>query len=460
MMIHESSFKDPNGSVIKLKGEVFRVIKTNYTKEYDHLMNSGLYEELVKNELITDHSEIDDAGIQKTFGEEVHRIIKPRLVTISYPGEWCFSQLKDAALCTLKIQLLALRFNMVLKDCSAYNIQFSNGKPLLIDTLSFRFYTPGEPWIAYRQFCEHFYGPLLLTAHTDARLSVLFNSFIDGMPLDLIRKLLPFRNTLSLGVFLHVVLHSRSKTKHKNTSIGKGTHSAFTIQYLTQLAENLIAHTEKVTWKQVTNWSSYYDKDVKDAYYKAKINLVSAFVRESNGKKVLDFGANDGSITRHLSAQGVDLISTDYDHASVELNYLEVKKQGIKNVLPLVIDATNPTPAYGWANTERQSFSDRLNVDAVLALALIHHLVIFYNIPFSKAAEYFVSLADTLIIEFVPKSDPMVQVLLQAKEDVYPFYTQEAFETTFSQYFILKKQTPIPESQRILYLFQKKNVVR
>lgn len=452
--VHAGSFRDPHGSVVSLNGDILRIINTNYKNEFDHLMMSGLYDELVKNHLLVNHQEALGLATKISSQEIIYKVIRPEVVTISYPSEWTLSQLKDAALCTLQIQQIALKYNMILKDCSAYNIQFHKGRPLLIDTLSFRFFKSGEPWLAYRQFCEHFLGPLLLMAYVDRGLANLFNAYMDGIPLALVSKLLPLKRKLSPGIFLHIVLHAKSKERYKDADIHQARKS-FTIEYLDELARSLSQQVGKIKWKGATNWSSYYLNDVGDDYFKAKVDIVLSLVKKTNAKRILDFGANDGTISRQMAAIGLQVIATDYDHASVERNYLLIKEQKIDSVLPLVIDATNPTPSFGWAHTERQSFSERIAVDAVLALALIHHLTIFYNVPFCKVASYFALLTSELIIEFVPKSDPMTQKLLEAKEDIYNSYTQENFEIAFCRYFTQVERFTIPHSQRIMYYFRK-----
>ena len=90
-----------------------------------------------------------------------------------------------------------------------------------------------------------------------------------------------------------------------------------------------------------------------------------------------------------------------------------------------------------------------------MALALIHHLAISHNVPLAQCAEYFSQLGNYLIIEFVPKSDSQVTRLLSTREDIFPHYTREGFETAFSGYFSVLDSQPIEGSERQLYLMQK-----
>ena len=152
---------------------------------------SGLLDRLVADGLLVDH---DEAPFEAAAAPDAVAVIRPRLLDfVSYPYEWSFGQLKEAALLTLELQSRALDAGMRLKDASAYNIQFDAGRPILIDTLSFEAAPDTEPWPAYRQFCEHFLAPLALIAHRDARCGLMLREFIDGIPLDLAATLLPGR---------------------------------------------------------------------------------------------------------------------------------------------------------------------------------------------------------------------------------------------------------------------------
>ena len=201
-----SSFRDPDGFLFAAGNILYRQVNLAYRNHYDRLMGSGLFQELGKKDLLISHTETDMA---RKFSHDAYKIIRPEVVPfISYPYEWCFDQLKDAALATLQIQKCALDFGMTLKDASAYNIQFFHGKPKLIDTLSFEIYKEGSPWIAYRQFCQHFLAPLALMSYRDVRLSQLMRIYIDGIPLDLASSLLPFRAFLRPSLWAHIRLHA------------------------------------------------------------------------------------------------------------------------------------------------------------------------------------------------------------------------------------------------------------
>jgi len=427
-------------------------------------MESGLYDKLVKAGLLIPHVEVDslraersdERSKERSRSADAFKIIQPeRVPFISYPYEWSFSQLKDAALTTLAIHRRALKYDMALKDASAYNIQFVNGKAILIDTLSFEKYKEGQPWIAYRQFCQHFLAPLALMSYCDVRLSQLMRVYIDGVPLDLASKLLPVQTRLNFGLLTHIHLHASAEKRFAGESVGQAKMSR---NALIGLVESLEATVRKLTWKPTgTRWSNYYDiTNYSDLAFEHKKQLVGEWVARVKPNLVWDLGANTGVFSRLACSAGVFTVAFDIDPAAVEQNYSQAKNDKEKNLLPLQLDLTNPSPALGWANRERESFRERGPADMVLALAVIHHLAITNNVPLPQLADFLAEMGKWQVIEFVPKSDSQVQKMMAAREDIFPNYTQEGFEAAFSEQFTIHESVAVRESQRQLYLMETK----
>lgn len=450
-----SSFRDPSGFIFKEDGILYRQINSCYKKQFNNLMESGLYDELIFSNLLIEHT------IVKMDSEESEYpiIIKPYYVPfISYPYEWSFSQLKDAALTILSIHKYAMSHNMILKDASAYNIQFINGQAKLIDTLSFDFYKDGAPWIAYGQFCRHFLAPLLLMAEVDIRLSQLMRIYIDGIPIDLASKLLKHKGGIS--TLQHIHMHALSIKKHsedgkkvntKQIRISKFNHLA--------LIDSLIKTIEKIKLKEVeTEWSNYYNNtNYLQVSFEHKEEIVSNYLKQMSIKKLWDLGANDGRFSRIALNSGVEsVIAFDIDPIAVDINY-NIVKNNKENILPLILDLTNPSPGIGFANRERMQINERQKPDCILALALIHHLAISNNLPFEKIAEWFSQISDNLIIEFIPKKDSQVQILLATRDDVFLNYNKDEFEKAFNLYFNLIKSEQITDSYRTIYWFKRKD---
>lgn len=452
-----ASFRDPAGFLFTEQSILYRQVNPHGYDDYFALMNSGLYQELTDHEWLIPHTEITQYD-QQNPPEKI--IIKPEEVPfVSYPYEWSFSQLKNAAQLTLKIQKSALDKGLSLKDCSAYNIQFHHGKPILIDTLSFECYQEGEPWAAYRQFCQHFLAPLALMSYNDVRLSQLLRIYIDGIPLDLTSKLLPKKTNLNFAINMHIHLHAKSQTRLSGKTINLETESRQMRKHqLLGLVESLSSGIDKLTWKSSqTDWAEYEKfHNYSPNALQHKHALVSQYLAQTQPTMVWDLGANIGQFSRLASQQEINTIAFDIDPGAVELNYLRTIKDGDRHLLPLVLDISNPSPGLGWALEERASLIERAPVDTIMALALIHHLAIGNNVPFRQLASFFSCIGQWLIIEFIPKSDPQVKKLLQVREDIFTDYNQESFLDEFSAKFDLLATEPIKDSQRTLYLFKRR----
>ncbi len=456
VMKEKASFRDPSGFVFRKNGILYRQINQHYREDYELLLSSGLYDRLVEECLLIPHREADIAMAQSP---EAYKVIEPQEIElVSYPYEWSFSQLKDAALATLRIQQIALKHGMTLKDSSAYNVQFHHGKPTLIDTLSFEKYKVGLPWIAYRQLCQHFLAPLALMSYVDIRLGRLLSLYIDGIPLDLASQLLPRATYLRLSILLHIHMHARAQRHYKRVDTGPDIRKiTMSRQSLDGLIDNLITGVKALRWKSIqTDWGDYYNDDsYTPEGFKHKREIVNKWIEELTPGVVWDLGANIGEFSRLAAKNNSFTVSWDFDPGAVEQNYLQMKEQAEQKLLPLLLDLTSPSPAIGWANMERRAFSERGPADLVMALALVHHLRIANNVPLDMVAEYFAAICRYLIVEFIPKDDKKVQILLGARQDIFTDYHQEGFEMSFSSYFNIRDIQPIRDSKRVLYLMEK-----
>ncbi|MCX6320015.1 MAG: SAM-dependent methyltransferase [Bacteroidetes bacterium] len=449
-----SSFRDPSGFVFTHEGIVYRQVNLSYKAEYDRLMESGCYSSLVQKGWLLPHEELNNS-ISHTH--EGYITLRPeQLPFISFPYEWSFDMLKDAALLTLSIQKECIHHGMVLKDATPYNIQWHKGKPVFIDSLSFATYDEAEPWVAYRQFCESFAAPLLLMHHKKYPLHPLFLAWPDGIPLPLTRSLLPFKTRFSLHTYLHIHLHAKMSGGNKPASGNK------TARFSKQKMLNLISSLETMIAKlqlapQKSTWSGYYDEAAqRDDYLPAKKALVQDWISKLTSiHTAIDLGANDGAFSRLLASQQIFTIAADFDPFCINHLYQAIKTEKLSGIHPLVMDLSNPSPAIGPYKGERDSFIQRTHTDLGLALALIHHLAIGKNIPFHKIAALMAAACHTLIIEFVPKADEKVKLMLQGREDIFTDYHEAAFENAFSAYFTIVEKAPVAQSGRTLYLMQK-----
>lgn len=449
------SFRDPAGFVFTRQGELFRQVNRRYAPHFAMLKSSGLYRVLTDAGLLVRHEEVD---VPPPEPETAACVIRPEPVPfISYPYEWCFSQLQDAARTTLDIQRHALRHGMILKDASAFNIQFLAGRPTLIDSLSLQRYESGEPWVAYRQFCEHFLAPLLLTGNVDPRLARLTAVTPDGIPLELAAQLLPWWTRLRPAILLHIHLHARSIRRYGQRDLPPRVKARrLSLSDLINLTDSLQRTVESLSWEP--GYSAWSDYEQQHGYSRGEMEgkrrLVARILDEMSPAVVWDLGANAGEFSRLARHAGSFVVAIDFDPFLVERMYRQMRGAGEQGIHPLWIDLRNPSPPIGWAGEERDSLAARSRADTVLALALVHHLAIGGNVPLRRIARWFAELAPNLIVEFVPKGDPQTQRLLVSREDVFQGYHREGFEAAFRRWYDEVDAVQISDSGRTIFRYQ------
>ncbi len=446
------SFRDPSGFLFRREGVLYRQVNAPYAEDWRLLETSGLGAELHAAGLLIPHQVVDEALAAQPGAIAV---LRPDLVPfVSYPYEWSFSQLKDAARLTLEVQHRALARGMILKDASAYNVQFVAGRPVFIDTLSFTRYREGEPWVAYRQFCQHFLAPLALMARVEVRLGQLLRLHIDGVPLDLASRLLPGRTRWTLSLGLHIHAHAKSQRRHAGDAAAPPARTgAVSRTGLLGILDSLKGGVEKLEWRPGgSEWFDYYEanNNYGEQGLAEKERAVGQLLAASGAKLVWDLGANTGRFSRIAAAHGAYAVAWDIDPGCVEANYRMVVKNRERGVLPLWQDLTNPSPGLGWHNRERPALGDRGPADLVLALGLIHHLAISNNTPLEKIAELLAAVGRQVILEVVPKDDSQVHKLLATRADIFPDYTPDGIRAAMTRRFTLAAEVPIEGTKRSL----------
>ncbi len=457
---HSGSFRDPAGFIFTDNGTIYRQINQAGKDDFDLFMSSGLYDALVEKELIVSHKEITKHTYAKDAAR--YKIIEPQKIPfISYPYEWSFGQLKAAALLTIEVQKLALEHGMILKDASAYNVQFIGKKPIFIDTLSFKKYEVGEPWEGYKQFCEHFLAPLALSHYASYDVLKFLETNIEGLTLELAVQLLPRRARFAHGLLSHIYFHAATKKRYENAGsqgrpLPKRQLSTFALKGLIGGLESSVKSLRPP--KQQTEWGDYYSfTNYSDKGFEEKQKVVSSMLKQIKPRveTVWDLGANNGEFSVLAADLGAYTIAFDIDPVAVGRNFAHSDERD-SNMLPLVQDCVNPSTANGWMGRERDSLFDRGPADAVMVLALIHHLAIGRNLPLPRIAEFLAQTGKNIIIEFVPKGDSKVDILLSSRKDIFPDYDETHFEQAMGEYFKLVKKTPVKHTKRTLYLFENK----
>ena len=461
MILDAGSFRDPSGHVFSRAGKIYRSIFEPGVKDFEAARDAGIYDKLVEAGLLLRHDEVNlgDLAPEGT----IYCLCHPRLSMISYPWEWPFSMLKDAALIHLDAMEMLLPHGFWLRDASAFNVQYDGNRLCLIDTLSIGQRIAESPWVAYGQFCSHFLAPLATAAYCDVRTLSMWRNYIDGYPLDLVTKMLPFWRRYCPGLFMHLTLHARVQgLADRKEDIGKSKLARkpkVSDRGLIGLIRSLHRTIEGIKWKRSSRiWEEYggiRTYQVEDVGRKSE--YVDRVVQRLQPKMVWDLGANTGEFSIIAAFYGSFVVSIDGDAACTEHLYQRLSREsGLKGILPLTMDIANPSPGLGWESSERLSLRDRGPADLVLALALIHHLVFSCCVPLSLIAEWFASVTNHLLVEFVPPTDPMVQKLLRNRGDEHLPYNLEVFQSSFGKFFDFVDQTML-NNGRTLFLCRPKN---
>lgn len=453
---HEASFRDPSGYVFYDGKILRRCILSIYFNQYNKLKESGFFKTLISKGFLISHEET-------SVNEEKIIITPEEIPFITNPYEWSFDQYKHAALHTLSIHKYALSKGFILKDASTYNVTFHKGNPVFIDTLSFDFYEENTPWRAYKQFITHFLGPLVLAKYHGTEIFKMLQTHIDGIPVQLIASLLPFKTKFSSVLYTNIHLLAKMENKHSKdyraeTKVGKLSKKA-----QLNIIESLFDYVKNLKLNEESEWGDYYTKtNYEQQAFETKKGMVRKWILPLKPQKLIDIGGNDGTFARTVINEVPHIIVTDIDANAVNQNYLQSRRAKETNMLPFVCDVLQPAPGIGFNNTERSSLLVRLKEyrpDVTLALAVIHHITLSGNVPFEKSAEFFASFSNELIIEFPMREDSWVESLLIRKREFinhFDFYNEEVFETAYQKHFELIKKQPILGTKRILFHFKKK----
>jgi ribosomal protein L11 methylase PrmA len=456
------SFRDPTNHVAIRGDEVFRCLNPAALADWDQFEKSRLFAETQADGRLvaTERLANDEAA---SLGDYAGVLRHERLPLISYPYEWSFTMLKDAALLQLDLVAAALEEELITKDATPYNVQWRGAKPVFIDVGSFEPLRPGEYWFGYKQFCELFLYPLMLQAYKDVAFHAWLRGSIDGITPVEMRNLVSFRDRFRKGVTTHVVLHAKlqernadhnreekeakaEKTSELHLELVK-TRVKANVKKLRKLVEGLEWKSSKSTWSDYRADNSYSDSDAR-----AKAEFVEQVATTASRGVVWDLGANDGAYSR-IAAKNADLVlAVDADHLTVDQLYRQLRQDGETRITPLLLDLASPSPGIGWRSGERPPFVDRSKPDLILALALVHHLAIGRNVPLPEFLGWLLDCAPELVVEFPTRDDPQVKRLLRAKRaGIFDDYDLPQFESALTDRAKVVRRIELPSGTRVLY---------
>lgn len=457
------SFRDRDSRVVISGDAIYRALSPEGATDWAALSGSPLLAELTASGRVVGTREVDASVLgesQDLLPTGVETVLEhDRVPFVSYPYEWTFSMLQDAAKLQLELGAEAIDAGLTLKDATPYNVQFIGSKPTFIDIGSFEEIPEGEPWIAYRQFCMLYLYPLLFQAHKDLPFHPWLRGSIDGIqPIDAI-KVFSLRDRLRRGVFLHTSLHARLDRRANKSGPGSAEQNKTTRQVkpkqLQAQLQSMNRLVSKLKWKTgETSWSGYRQSNTySDDDDRRKQAFVAEVAAAQKPALTWDMGCNDGAYSRIAAEHSDRVVAFDFDHATVESLYRSLREEGNTKILPLVSNLADPSPALGWRGLERKTLADRGAPDLMLALALIHHVSISANIPIADFLQWARDLETTLVIEFPKRTDPMVRALLANKHDgANPDYEEGNFERELERRFKVERREELPSGDRVLFL--------
>jgi SAM-dependent methyltransferase len=455
--LEPGSFRDRTARVFYHDGKILRGLNGAALKEWEALSATNFYRRFTQSGGIVATEQRDLSTIPLPPSHDWVGVLEhEKLPFVSYPYEWSFGMLRDAALLQLDLVLAALDEGMSLKDASAYNVQWKGATPVFVDIASFYKRNPREPWVGYRQFCQMFLYPLLLQAYRDVPFQPWMRGSIDGIDAEVCLRLLSARDYLRAGVLAHVYLQAKAQAAYSSTTrnVKADLNAAgFDTSIIKANARRLRALVAGLQWKpQQSTWSEY----LKCGHYEASDAAQKRdFVREIVGSRAWnvawDIGCNVGVFSRIVAERAKYVVAMDADTVAIDRLYQALKTERVGNILPLIVNVTDPSPALGWRNLERKPIDQRGRPDLVLTLALVHHVVIGANIPMAEFMQWLRDLGGELVIEFVTRKDPMVVTLLRNKDDHYADYDEQVFEREVAARFTIAKRQALGSGTRIMY---------
>ena len=457
--LEPGSFRDPESRVFYSGGQVLRALSADGLADFEALERSGL---LSDDRIVATERAQDVPAMRELLVHEPAAVLRhERIPFVSYPYEWTFSMLKDAALVQLDLLLAALEHDLVLKDSTPYNVQFRGAAPKFVDLGSFERLRDGEPWVGYRQFCMLYLYPLLLQSVKGVPFQPWLRGSIDGISPPQMRALMSFRDRLRRGLFTNVFLHAKLEKRYADRpgQVKAEVRRVFKKELLVANVRKMRLLVERLGWDPPEGvWTAYGERNsYTDDDARRKDDFVREVARSRDWNLVWDIGANNGRYSRIAAEGAAAVVAVDADQGPVELLYRDLRGEGDTKILPLTMNLADPSPGLGWRGLERKSLPERGRPDLVLALALVHHVAMGANVPVREFVDWLASLGSALVIEFPTREDPMVKKLLAPKRDgLHPDYELGFFERVLGESFEIERSERLQSGTRVLYFARPK----
>lgn len=454
-MYDAGSFRDPTSRVWRDGDRVLRGLDERAASDFEKLASTRFFPAAIAEGTIIGTERVAD---RSPDGRDWAAVLEhERIPVITYPHEWSFTMLQDAALLTLRLVRSAIDENMTTKDATAYNVQFVGARPVFIDVPSFEPYRAGEAWWGYRQFCQMFLFPLMFTAYKDLPHQPWMRGAVDGITPEHARRVLEGRRAGHKGFLTHVWLHAKADARFKDGSadtVDEMKKAGYKKELYIATIDRLLKLVEGLEWgRSESTWGSYSER----GHYQSKELLLKGdFVRAVAGAsprdQVWDIGANDGMFSRIAAEHSQTVLAMDADDLVVDRLYRELRADGTTGIVPMYMNFADPTPGIGWSGTERPPLPSRSRPDLILALAVIHHLALTHNVPTSAILDNFASLGAEVVLEIPTEGDQMVKTLMRHKRaGTHDAYTLDAIESQIDDRFDVRRREELPGGSRVIF---------
>ncbi|MEV4760944.1 methyltransferase [Micromonospora sp. NPDC049559] len=460
------SFRDPGNRVFYVGSRVYRGLAPRAAANWEALRGSAFFPGLLAAGKICGTEPAEPGTVPAAEAGRWAAVLRhERIPFVSYPYEWSFTMLRDAALTHLEVLTEALADGFTTSDGSAYNVQWRGAEPVFVDVGSFEPARDGEPWAGYRQFCQTLLYPLMLQAHLGLDFQPWLRARVDGIEPGQIRRLFGGTRRFSAGALKHIHLHDALQTRHGATGTGEVRAelraAGFSRDLVLATVRGLERLVRRLDWQPpASHWSRYGRScgySAEDRRRKERF-VADALAGTGGCRLVLDLGANDGAYARVAARHAEQVVAVEADPTVADQLYRRLRADGERRVLPLVMDLADPSPGGGWRAVERAPFAARARADAVLALAVVHHLAIGRDVPLAEVVDWLLGPLDgagrrgRLVVEFVHPEDPMARRLLANKPaGQFPGYRREEFERLLDARCVAVRREELACGTRTLY---------
>jgi hypothetical protein len=454
--VDPASFRDPEAAVFLHDGRLLRGLSERAAEAYRAAHSAGLIPQLVERGLLIEHWEASPPARMPDGVPSALLLEARRLPVVTYPYEWSFSMLRDAALLTLDVTAACLEAGFQMKDATAYNVIFDGVRPVMIDLTSIERGFDGA-WTAYGQFCDQFLAPLLVEAHLGVPFQPYVRSRLSGLPVTELAGMFPGLRRFRKGVFSHVYLRSRIERKARNLATEDRTELRKGMKLPVQAVVNSVRKMRRLVASLESTspsvWAGYEeDHSYRDDQRAAKEAFVDSVARSVGGRMAWDVGANTGVFSQILARHFPSVVAIDSDAGAVDHMYCSLSEMDETRIVPLVMDMADPSPNRGWRGRERRALHARGEPALTVWLAVIHHICLAGEVPISGFLDLVAETSPDAVVEFVAPDDPMSRRLMATRKTARDDYSREVFLAAVEERFQIVGSVRVSATRDLFHL--------